>query len=344
MMKMLNSFLNEKMANQGGNNIKLGVFVIVGLAALIFGFYMIGKNRNLFGSNFELKVHFSNLNGLIEGDNVLFSGIQAGTVKTVDIVNDSTIEVVLLIDNSIKPFVHKNAVAAIGTEGLMGDKVVNISPGKGTSPLVGDGDLLSDREIISTDELLETLSKTGKNVQTISEALKGTVLLINSSSVWSLLNDKSLSAGVKSTLNNINQASVNANKITGALYEVVDQVKHGKGVAGALLADTGLSSNLTETMARIKSAGNNINNLTAQLNNMVTELNSDLNNQKGTAHLLLKDTALAKNIGTTMENVKKGTDNFNQDMEALKHNFLFRGYFKNLEKKQQKEKVQPAAQ
>jgi phospholipid/cholesterol/gamma-HCH transport system substrate-binding protein len=327
------------MANQGGNNIKLGVFVIIGLAALIFSFYMIGKNRNLFGANFELKVHFSNLNGLIEGDNVLFSGIQAGTVKTISMVNDSTIEVVLLIDDSVKPFLHKNAVAAIGTEGLMGDKVVNISPGKGISPLVKPGDLLSNREIVSTDELLQTLSSTGKNIETISEALKGTVLRINNSSVWNLLNDKALSAGIKSTLNNVNRASVNANKITGALNDIVDQVKHGKGAAGALLADTGLSSNLNEAIAKIKSAGNNVDRLTDQLNGMVKEINGDLTDKRGTVHLLLKDTTLAKNLSATMENVKKGADNFNQDMEALKHNFLFRGYFKDQEKKQKKAKA-----
>lgn len=328
------------MTNQGGNNIKLGVFVIIGLTALIFSFYMIGKNRNLFGSNFELKVHFSNLNGLIEGDNVLFSGIQAGTVKNISIVNDSTIGVVLLIDNSVKPFLHKNAIAAIGTEGLMGDKVVNILPGKGVSPLVNEGDLLSNREIVSTDELLQTLSTTGKNIEAISEALKGTVLRINSSSIWNLLNDKGLSAGVKSTLKNINKASINANKITGALNEVVEQVKGGKGVAGALLADTSLSSNLKQTMVKVKIAGDNVSNLTAQLNDLVSGINGDLTNKKGTLHLLLKDTTLAKNLDVAMENVKKGTDNFNQDMEALKHNFLFRGYFRALEKKQQKAKAQ----
>jgi phospholipid/cholesterol/gamma-HCH transport system substrate-binding protein len=116
------------MEKQGENNVKLGVFVLTGLIVLIVAFYIIGKNRSLFGDNFELKARFSNLKGLIEGDNVSFSGIQAGTVKSISLINDTTIEVLLLIDSKIKPYIHKNATASIGTEGMIGEKVVNIIP------------------------------------------------------------------------------------------------------------------------------------------------------------------------------------------------------------------------
>lgn len=122
------------MTNQEGNNIKLGVFVMTGLLALILAFYLIGKNHNLFGSDFKIRIRFSNLNGLTEGNNVLFSGIQAGTVKTIHMMNDTTIEVTVLVDNKIRSYIRKNAVATIGTEGLMGNKIVNILPSKKTRP------------------------------------------------------------------------------------------------------------------------------------------------------------------------------------------------------------------
>jgi phospholipid/cholesterol/gamma-HCH transport system substrate-binding protein len=320
------------MANQGENNIKLGVFVSIGLLALIFSFYMIGKNRNLFGANFQLKVRFTNTSGLIEGDNVLFSGIQAGTVKSINIVNDTVIEVALTIDNKVKPYIHNNAIASIGTEGLMGDKVVNISPAKVSGPKVKDGDVLATHEMVNTDELLQTLSQSNNNIAAISEGLKITVLRINNSSIWSLFNDKSVVTNAKSTLQNISQASANANEMTKGLNQLVIQIKQGKGTAGLLLADTGMSNSLKEAVSRIRSASNNANNLTLQLNQMVEDLNSGLNSQTGTVHLLLKDSTLAKNLSISMENVKKGTDGFNQDMEALKHNFLLRGYFKSLQK------------
>jgi len=81
------------MANQTENNSRLGLFVIAGLCLLIMAFYFVGKYHNVFGSNFRLKVHFKNVNGLMEGNNVQFSGIQAGTVKTIRMNNDTSIEV-----------------------------------------------------------------------------------------------------------------------------------------------------------------------------------------------------------------------------------------------------------
>lgn len=324
------------MANQGPNNIKLGAFVLAGLLALIFALYMIGQNRSLFGSNFELKARFSNINGLIEGNNVLFSGIQAGTVKSIVILNDTTIETVMLIDNKFRPFLRKNALASIGNQGLMGDKVVNIVPGQGTSDLVSEHDLIRTRKIINTDDLLETLSRSNNNIAEISESLKNTVLQLDKSAAWSLINDQSLKQSIRITLKNIEQTSANAREMTKGLDNLVTQVKQGKGNAGLLLKDTTLAGNLNEAVVKIRLASENASQVTVQLNNMVSELNGELHKGKGVVKLLLNDSATAKNLSTSMENIKKGTDGFNQNMEALKHNFLLRGYFKNLEKQRKK--------
>ena len=325
------------MAKQGENNIKLGVFVFAGMLALIFSFYLIGKNHNLFGSDFELKVRFSNLNGLMEGDNVLFSGIQAGTVKSFNMINDTSIEVTLMIDNKIKDYIPKNAVASIGTEGLMGNKIVNILPVKRTAVKVHEGDLLPAQKMLNTDEMLQTLSKTNNNLAVISEGIKGVVLRINSSDIMTLLNDKRIGASLRSSLENIDKTTANAKVMSYNLNDIVAQIRKGKGAAGALLTDTGFAGNLKEALAKIKSASDNADKLTVQLNTLVNNINQDLTDGKGAAHSLLQDSVIANNFKKSMDNIEKGTDSFSQDMEALKHNFLLRGYFKNLEKQQKKE-------
>jgi len=325
------------MAKQGENNIKLGVFVFAGMLALIFSFYLIGKNHNLFGSDFELKVRFSNLNGLMEGDNVLFSGIQAGTVKSFNMINDTSIEVTLMIDNKIKDYIPKNAVASIGTEGLMGNKIVNILPVKRTAVKVHEGDLLPAQKMLNTDEMLQTLSKTNNNLAVISEGIKGVVLRINGSDIMTLLNDKRIGASLRSSLENIDKTTANAKVMSYNLNDIVAQIRKGKGAAGALLTDTGFAGNLKEVLAKIKSASDNADKLTVQLNTLVNNINQDLTDGKGAAHSLLRDSVIANNFKKSMDNIEKGTDSFSQDMEALKHNFLLRGYFKNLEKQQKKE-------
>src|SRR3979409_1583590 len=125
------------------NNIKLGVFVMCGLAILVITLYLVGENKNNWGSGILVKIYFSDLNGLVEGDNVLYAGMTAGSVKKVQILNDTTIEVTLLVNNKTGHFIHLNSIATIGSEGLMGNKVVNITPGKGNADLIKDGDHLT---------------------------------------------------------------------------------------------------------------------------------------------------------------------------------------------------------
>jgi len=324
------------MKNQDKNNIKLGVFVLTGLLALIFSFYMIGKNHNLFGSNFELKVHFTNLNGLTEGNNVLFSGIQAGTVKSVTLINDTDIEVSLMIDNKVRTHIHKNATASIGTEGLMGNKVVNIIPQPSASPKVDRGDLLTAKKIVNTGDMLQTLSQTNNNAALISESLKKTAFRIDSSALLSLLNDKSIGAELKSSLKNINRTAANANKLSQGLNEIILQIRQGKGAAGVLLSDSSAAGNLRQAIVKLRSAGENVDEITSQLNKMVMDIKQDIH-KKGPLNTLLRDSLMAKNLSLSMDNIQKGTDGFNQNMEALKHNFLFSGYFKRLEKQKKKE-------
>jgi phospholipid/cholesterol/gamma-HCH transport system substrate-binding protein len=321
------------MANQRENNTRVGAFVMAGFLVLLLSFYMVGKNKNLFGSGFELKVHFTYLNGLTEGNNVLFSGIQAGTVKSIDLLNDTAIEVTLMINSKMAPFIHRNAQAFIGSEGLMGNKVINIiSIPPGQSPQVVNGDLLTARKTVNMEAMLLTLSKTNDNVAVISEALKKSVLRIDSSPLIDILNDKNFAASVKITLFNAQMAMTNAREMTGNLNYMAAQVRRGRGAVGLLLSDSAFAGSLKLTLQQVQSASSNADQLTSHLNQLVSSIQQDLDHGNGPLKVLLRDSLMAGDIKGSMENIRKGTDGFNQNMQALKHNFFFRGYFKSQEK------------
>lgn len=324
------------------NNIKLGFFVLAGLFVLILAFYLVGKNRSLFGSSFELKARFQNLNGLIEGSNVLYAGIQAGTVKQIDILNDTTIEVVMMINKQTRPFIHRNASTSIGTEGLMGDKVIKITPGRGNSPNVKSGDLLKSQKLVNTDEMLQTLSKTNANLADISEALKKTVSRINNSEFWTLLDDKSIQRNLRYSLINIRKTTATAGEMTKSLNLIISQTQKGGGAMGKLLTDTAFAANLNAAMVNLKVATLNTSRLTRQLDDITTTVNGDLTKGKGLLQTLLRDSSTANNFSSAINNIRKGTDGFNQNMEALKHNFLLRGYFNKQEKEQNKKAKEKA--
>lgn len=319
-------------------NSKLGIFVVAGLLFLVLLLYMIGRDQNLFGSTYTLKVKFENVQGLMAGNNVRISGIEAGTVKRIQIINDTTIEVSMVIELKMKNIIRKNAIVSIGTEGLVGNKVINIIPSRQPAELAEEGDYLVSKKNADANEILETLAKTNNDVSVIAEELKSTIHRINTSSaLWDLLNDSTIPKNLRQSVINIRAATGKANEMAGTLNMIVTDVKNGKGSAGAILTDTVIAQNLNDAVLKIKAVGEEADSLAREINKMVVGIEADINSGKGTANALLKDSATAAKLNGSLDNIQKGTDAFNQNMEALKHSFLFKGYFRRQEKAKQKE-------
>ena len=319
------------------SNIKLGIFVLSGLAFLILLLYMIGKNKNLFGSTFSVKAHFSNVQGLTPGNNVRYAGIQVGTVKHIHILDDGRIEAELLIEDKMKHYIRKDARVTISTDGLMGNKVINITPASKQAALIEEGDVLPTQISTNVDEMVSTLSGTNNDLAVIAAELKNTMTRINSSTaLWELLNDSSLSRNLSASLVNVRLATGRANTMISDLDGLVKDVKSGKGSLGALLTDTSFAENFNLAILRIKSVAGEADTLTKMLSAVATELKHDINEGNGTINALLKDSAMVHSINSSLDNIQKSTENFNDVMEAMKHNFLVRRYFKRLEKKKVK--------
>jgi phospholipid/cholesterol/gamma-HCH transport system substrate-binding protein len=318
------------MATFNLNNLKLGLLVMGGVLVLVATLYIIGKNENYFGSHFELRARFVDADGLVNGDNVRFSGLQAGTVRSIRVIDDTTIEAVLLINKSMRPYIHKNALASIGTEGLIGNKVVNILPACRPAAVAEDGDLLFTLPRVNTDDMLRTLDKTNENLARITEGIKTTVLRINESAgLWNLLNDRQMAANVAASMEHVRRSSEEAEATLRALHALVSAVKEGQGSVGALLADTQFVHNLNEAVARIRLAGDRISAAGDQAGTLAASANR-----------LITDTAFVHNLNNSLDNIRAGTAAFHEDMEALKHNFLLRGYFRRQEKAAKKAKAE----
>jgi phospholipid/cholesterol/gamma-HCH transport system substrate-binding protein len=328
------------MANRKIDNVKLGVFVLGGLLMLIFGLYKVSKT-SLFSKSFLLKAHFRNVSGLLIGNNIRYVGVQVGTIKNINLLNDSLIEVNMLIDEKMRCFIHKKDFVSIGTDGLVGNKLLNISAGQDRTNLVETDDILATKEAMNTDEMMLTLNKTNMNVALISEELKNTVQrLNNSTTIWRILNEETIPDNMIASMTNIKNATLRADLMVLELQSVISNVKKGKGSLGAILTDTAIAVNLNQAVDKIKKVGDNAEILTNELNTITQSVKSDLLTSKGAYNALLKDTLLTVKLNNTMNNVEVGTASFTENMEALKHNFLFRGYFRKLDKKKKQDSIQ----
>jgi phospholipid/cholesterol/gamma-HCH transport system substrate-binding protein len=323
------------MGQETSKNIRVGAFVLVGTVLLIFSLYLIGAKQNLFGSTFELKSQFKNVNGLMPGNNVRFTGIDVGTVKSVEIINDSTVDVTMVIENKVQAFIKKNATAMVGTDGLMGNKLININSSNESAPSVEDGDFLVSKSPLGTDDMMRTLNITNENVKDITIDLKNIVHRLNSpNTLWSILMDTIVAENVKEAIVNIKVTGERTAIITGDLSRIVRHVKEGKGTIGALIADTTFAVKLNQSIINIKLITDSLALVTGDLHYITNKVKKG----EGAIGTVLMDTTFVNNLNESMKNVRSGTKNFDEDMEALKHNILLRNYFKKKEKKEKEKK------
>lgn len=221
--------------------VRLGMFIAGGLALFVLAIFIIGKQKNLFNPVFKINATFYNVSGLQVGNNIRFSGINVGTVNNISIVNDSTVSVEMLIRKNVRQFIKSDCEVAMGSEGLIGDRILIITQGSTDAPLVEEGQMLDSKEPVEMDAIMSSLQVTADNAAIIS-------------------------------------------------------------------------SQLAEIMIHI-------------------------NNGNGTLGRLIKDSTIAENLNQTVNNLKKSSKGLNENMNAAKENFLFRGYYKRREKAAEKFKA-----
>lgn len=311
-------------------NLKLGIFVVIGTILILIASYLIGNRQNMFTRNFTISAVFKNVNGLQVGNNVRFSGINIGTVDRLQMENDTTIYVFMKVEEKMQKFIKRNAIATIGSDGLVGSMLVNIVPGSGEAPVVEDGDQLESYSKIGTQDMLKTLNVTNENAALLtSDLLQVTQSLTQGKgTLGRLLNDTIMANDLSKTIKNLKYSSQKVNTTLDELQKAVQALETNDNIAGVLLSDSISASKLRHIIENLEISSEQINKVTEDLSSVV----GNMKEGEGMLNLVAADTAMANQLMRTMQNIEEGTAKFNQNMEALKHNFLTRRYFKKLEK------------
>ncbi|HDZ15312.1 hypothetical protein LCGC14_1269200 [marine sediment metagenome] len=323
------------MAKTTSENIKLGIFVVLGGALLLVAAFLIGNRQNMFGDTFPLSAVFKNASGLQGGNNVRFSGIDVGTVSDIEMVNDTTIRVHMIIAKKMQQHIKKDATATIGSDGLVGSMIINIIPGKGVKGLVMPDDEIQSFSKVATQDMMNTLNVTNENAALLTEdLLKITRQLTNGKGTLGLLlNDTTMAANLGKTIIGLRNTGDQANKTISELNTILSHIDFEKSTLGVLLSDSisgkkvrSVITNLETGSIEFKAMLNNLNSVTGEIKY-----------GKGAINYFISDTLLVSRLENTMLNADQGIERFNENMEALKHNFLTRGYFKKLKKKEEKD-------
>jgi phospholipid/cholesterol/gamma-HCH transport system substrate-binding protein len=200
--------------------VRLGLFIAVGLALFVIAVFLIGKQKNMFNPVFRLTTTFRNVSGLQVGSNIRFSGINVGTVDNIIIINDSTVRVDMLIKESVRQFIKSDCEAAIGSAGIIGDRILIITQGSTNAPLPKDGQHIASKEPVETDAILTGLKTTADNAAIISNQLAEIMSNLNSKNgtLGRLIQDSKMA-------DNISQAVVSLKKSSKGLDENMNAAK-----------------------------------------------------------------------------------------------------------------------
>lgn len=319
------------MENTTNRTIRLGIFVTVGITLFTVAIYLIGQKKSLFSQTFKIRAQFNNVSGLQPGNNVRFSGINIGSVTRITILQDTVIEVEMRLKESIRPYIKQDAHANISTDGLMGNMLVNISPGSERGSIVSNNDLIQTYSRIKTDDILHTLNTTNENAAMLTFDLLEITRQVKrgKGTVSSLLYDSMLRNEIYQMAKNLRETTEKTNQLVTQLSRITYEVNQGRGTAGWLLNDTLTQQQVKTTLDNLEVTGKKLQAASDTVQLMLQEIKEG----QGTFHTLMYDTAVANNLKKSIQSVQKGTAKFNENMEALQHSTFLKKYFKDKEKK-----------
>ena len=260
------------------SKIRLGIFISLGIAVFIVAIYFIGEKQQLFRSTFRVSGVFKDVGGLQAGNNVRLSGINVGTIDNVSIISDTSVRVDIVIDESTRRFIKKDAVASIGSEGLMGNKALIISHGTGDKKIIEDNDIIATIQPTDIDAILKSLKTTIDNTSAITgdlakiatniESGKGTIGRLMMDKEWrqnfetTIINLKEGSDGFRVLMDKANEMDKilislestieNTNKITNDLSSITGSIQSGDGIIGRLFMDQSMGQNFDSIMVNLK--------------------------------------------------------------------------------------------
>jgi phospholipid/cholesterol/gamma-HCH transport system substrate-binding protein len=249
---------------------------------------------------------------------------------------ESQVQITMNIEEDAKKYIRKNSKARIGAESLIGSKLVEIFGGTEKAPEVENGDKIQSAAALSTDDIMATLQENNKNLVDITNDFKylSSKLAKGEGMAGAVLTDTTIADNFRDILNGLQVASANSVKVSRDLAKLSAKFNTEGGLANELLTDTIVFSNLKSSIAQLQQTANSA----AEMSNNFKQASSQLTNSNNTLGALMNDQQLANNLKKTMENLETGTEKLDENMEAIQHNFLFRGYFRKKAKRDAKER------
>jgi len=312
--------------NENRKRITVGVFIAIGILIFVLAVFTLGTQKKTFVKSFTLSVVFNDIQGLKKGNNVWFSGVKIGTIKKIEFFGTSQVRVFLSIEEDVHKYIHKDAGASIGADGLIGNKIVVITGGTPALPFVEDGDVLKVNNSVSTDDMMKTLQVNNKNLEDVTGDFKilSRNLVEGKGAAGALLSDEQLALNFKAMVANLNRITASTAKTAQDLNTFGKTLNTPGGLVNKMMTDTAVFAKLERSATTLQQTAQSASVMAGNLQKASAKLNTNDN----AAGLLLNDAKTADQVRSIMVNLEKSSKKLDEDLEALQSNFLLRGFFK----------------
>jgi phospholipid/cholesterol/gamma-HCH transport system substrate-binding protein len=301
----------------------VGLFVFTGLIFLLGGILIVGDLRETFKNKMKVISLFDDVGGLKKGNNVWFSGVKIGTVSNLDFFGESQVEVSMKIDIKAKQYIRKNARVKISSDGFIGNKILVIYGGTSEAKEVQEGDTLLVEKTFTADDMINTLQENNKNLLAITNDIKviSEKLASGEGTIGKLLNDTSVYENINAATASLKSASAKAQQLVSSLALFSAGLNKKGTLANELSTDTVVFNSVKASALQLQQMADTAS---AFLSNL-KEAGSNPNTSIG---VLLYNEESGTRIKETIKNLESSSEKLNEDLEAVQHNFLLRGFFK----------------
>jgi len=301
----------------------VGVFIFLGLVFLLAGILIIGNIRETFNTKMGVISIFDDVSGLKEGNNVWYSGVKIGTVKSMNFFGKSQVEVNLNISTKSQQYIRKDAKVKISTDGIIGNKILVIYGGTEDFTQVEEGDTLAVERMFTSEDMINTLQDNNENLLTITSNIKVITnrLVDGDGTIGKLMNDTSMYSNLNAATVALQHATVKAEQMISSLATFSSGLNKKGTLANELVSDTTIFNSVKASVVKFHQMAD-----TASV--FITNLKKAGSNPNSAIGVLLHDKEAGAYLKESMKNLESSSKKLDADLEAAQHNFLLRGYFK----------------
>src|SRR6201996_811344 len=307
----------------------VGIFIIASVTLFALGIFLVGSRHEAFSRHVLLYTEFADLDGVTKGSKVQVAGMDAGQVTKIDVPDSPSgnFRVQMKVDEKLHGLVRSDSVVTVDTEGVVGDTFLTIHSGSPSAAIARADSILQSKPPVNMSDLLTN------GLEVMHDA----------------------DATLKQVGGKLNVALDGANDAIGNANDLLVGLKEGRGTAGMLLRDEKVADQIRETLSTVQATTSNLKQASAAVSSIVadvqqrqlpqklddtmTQIHSASTQANETIEEVHKSLTQAlgpdangvtagQNISQSLSNVNIATGNMAEDTEALKHNFFFKGFFK----------------